>query len=88
MGQLEYVNGMCNNGYEEIEKEDCPVKWGKKRKVIYLKRDNWYAMVDQHGHFVHWEHPNETEKVRARYEIKKEPKMGGYWGEKSTNNWW
>jgi hypothetical protein len=45
-------------------------------------------MVDQHGHFVHWEHPNETEKVRARYEIKKEPKMGGYWGEKSTNNWW
>ena len=32
-------------------------------------------MVDQHGHFVNWEHPKETERVNNMYGIKKEVKM-------------
>ena len=71
MSQLGYMNGMINAGYEEIDKSECPAIWIRKRKVLYLKKDNMYAMVDQHGHFVHWNHPEDTEKVKKRYEYVK-----------------
>lgn len=71
MGQFEYVNGMVNAGYKEIDASESPVKWDKKRGVIYLNKDNMYAMVDKQGYFVHWEHPRETEQVKGIYEYKK-----------------
>ena len=74
-GQLSYINAMSNRGYKEINKFECPVVWSKKRKVIYINKGDWYAMVDQHGHFVHWEHPKETESVKKRYEYVKEVKI-------------
>jgi len=75
MSQLNYVTAMINVGYEEIDKKESPVVWGRKRKVLYLNKGDMYAMVDQHGHFVHWKHPEETEKVKMRYEYVKEPKV-------------
>ena len=75
MSQLNYINGMINAGYKEIDKSESPAVWSKKRKVIYLNKDNMYAMVDQHGHFVHWSHPRDTENVRKRYEYDKTIKI-------------
>ncbi len=75
MSQLNYLNAMANRGYKEIDKSESPVVWGKKRKVMYINKDNWYAMVDQHGHFVHWEHPKDTEGVKQRYEYVKKPEL-------------
>lgn len=82
MSQLGYINAMVNRGYKEIDKSECPVVWGKKRKVLYLSKDNMYAMVDQHGHFVHWIDPEDTEQVRRRYEYIKQPKI-----EQPTTAW-
>lgn len=75
MSQLSYMNAMANVGYEEIDKSECPVVWSKKRKVLYLRKGDRYAMVDQHGHFVHWKHPEDTENVKKRYEYVKSPKV-------------
>ena len=75
MSQLSYINAMANNGYKEIEKFESPVIWIKKRKVLYLNKGEMYAMVDQHGHFVHWKHPEDTETVKKRYEYVKQSKV-------------
>lgn len=88
MSQLAYVNGMCNNGYKEINNDECPVNWAKKRGVIYLQKEDMYAMVNKHGCFVHWKHPEETDTVQKRYGEEIKPKVEGYWGEKNSNNWW
>jgi hypothetical protein len=82
---------MMNAGYKEIDKSECPVVWGKKRKVIYLNKENRYAMVDQHGQFVHWEHPKETESVKSRYQYKKPPKIETYkssWKQEMEDKYW
>lgn len=75
MSQINYINAMANSGYKEIDKSESPVTWVRKRKVIYLNKDDRYAMVDQHGQFVHWKHPEDTEGIKKRYEYEKKPKV-------------